>query len=227
MHLALLVFLGMSAAAAQETHQRAGAEAAAAALALREPDEGSPFFAEASLATVEMRAFAQRERQGAVLPDGNAEFPSVRGDEPTALQMFTGFFTGMFASVANPFARPAPATAALRTEPAQFSLADRREFDAVFEVTNRGRRILRLDFPTTQHIEILTRAPGGQVIERWSDDRAFREEEDIIFINPGEKIQYEERIPTREMKAGETYTIEAELTGHSQYRAQTQITPAP
>ncbi|MCX7868534.1 MAG: BsuPI-related putative proteinase inhibitor [Terrimicrobiaceae bacterium] len=202
-------------------------EQMAAAFAVRPPDEGSPFFGYREAAREDVVQMAGGEIGGAMLPDGNAQYPTVRGDDRTILQMFTGFFTGMFASVRNPFVKEPAAAASLELDPPEFSLADRREVEANFQVANRTRRILRLDYPTSQRIEILTRSPSGEIVERWSDDRAFDQSEGIVFINPGERISYSEKIPTRDMKAGETYTIEAEVAGSQEYRAQVQVTPLP
>jgi len=63
------------------------------------------------------------------------------------------------------------------------------------------------------------------VIDRWSDDRAFQPEEGIVVINPRERIEYQEKIPTREMKAGESYRVQTFTTGTEKFQSEKLITP--
>jgi hypothetical protein len=152
------------------------------------------------------------------------DYPRNKGSEQSAGQMFSTFFTGMFSSV-----RLGPKNTSgskLAVEPAAFSLDDRREITATFVVENRTARLLKLDFPTSQRIEILVRDNNGKVIEKWSDDRAFRDESGVVMINPGEHIQYEEKIATRDMQPGRTYTIEASLANNPEFTKTAFVTPS-
>jgi hypothetical protein len=92
-------------------------------------------------------------------------------------------------------------------------------------VRNNSKELTRLEFPTTQHIEILARNASGSVVERWSDDRGFQSEEGIVVINPRERIEYQEKISTRELRAGQTYTVEATLKSQPDYPASQSVNP--
>src|SRR5690606_33746015 len=140
-------------------------------------------------------------------------------------KMFTSFFTEMFASV-DIGGKSDSSGSKLVIEPSEFSVDDRREITVRFLVQNRSNRLVKLDFPTSQRVEILVRNPAGEVIERWSDDRAFHDEAGVVMINPDERIQYEERIATREMQPGVTYTIEASLANNPEFTKTTTITPS-
>lgn len=154
--------------------------------------------------------------------------PGGDGRSETALSTFTGFFTDMFSSIRLGRHKTAKAEpSSLIIEPSEFSLGDRREVEATYEVRNLSKKIMRLDYPTGQQIEILATDEGGRVVERWSDDRAFEKEESIVFINPRERIQYSEKIPTREMKAGSSYTISAQSVDHPEFNASRPVTPEP
>ena len=72
-----------------------------------------------------------------------------------------------------------------------------------------------------------TKDAAGNVINRWSQDRAFDPNEGFVEINPAEFIVYSEKVPTSAMKAGETYTIEASLAGQDGYITSTTVTPLP
>lgn len=129
-----------------------------------------------------------------------------------------GFFGSIFHSV-RVGTRPEKIGSQITIDPAVVNLEERRDFTVVFTVTNKTRQMLRLDFPTTQRIEILTRDPAGNVISRWSEDRAFEPKQGILTLNPDEKAEYTARIPTRDMKPGERYEVEAVLVGHPEYTA--------
>lgn len=198
------------------------------AFALKPPDEASPFFSDRELARRERQESTSQELTGGIGPNETAIYPRVRDSNNSAAKTFTGFFTNMFSSIrVSPFRKKRPVLPQIQAEPKEFSLADRREIEVTYSLRNQTRKMMRLDFPTTQRIEILTRNENMEMIERWSDDRAFQEEEGIIFINPGERISYTEPVPTREMKPGQLQTISADLVGYPEYSDGTQITPSP
>jgi hypothetical protein len=153
-----------------------------------------------------------------------SDFPRNKGAEASAGQMFTTFFTSMFSSV-KLGTKPSSGSK-LTVEPTSFALDDRREISATFVVQNRTSKLLKLDFPTSQRIEILVRDPNGKVIEKWSDDRAFRDESGVVMINPNEHIQYEEKIATRDMQPGKSYTIEASLANNPEFTKTVVVTPS-
>ena len=195
----------------------------ASAFGVIPPDEGSPFFAERQSA----KFSASQEGQDLLEGEGVAVFPQSKRSPDSATTIFTKFFTDMFASVKLGRVRPEKTTQALTVEPSEFSLAERRELDATYTVRNNTKRLMRLDFNTTQRIDIQTTNPSGKVIEKWSDDRAFQFGEGVIFINPQERIEYSEKVATREMKPSETYTIKADVVGYPDYTATAPVTPSP
>jgi Intracellular proteinase inhibitor len=193
------------------------------AFGVTQPDEGSPFFAERQSAKFN----TSQEGQELLAGEGVAVFPKSKGSPDSATTIFTKFFTEMFASVKLWHVRPEKTTQSLSVEPSQFSLAERRELDATYTVRNNTKRLMRLDFNTTQRIDIQTTNPSGKVIEKWSDDHAFQFGEGVIFINPKERIEYSEKVATREMKPSETYTIKADMIGYPDYTATVPVTPSP
>ncbi len=96
-------------------------------------------------------------------------------------------------------------------------MAERRELDAKYTVLNNTKKIIRLDFNTTQRIDILTFDPAGKVVEKWSEDRLFMLQEGVVIINPKERIEYSEKVATRDMKPSEPYTIKADVIGYPDY----------
>jgi len=197
-----------------------------AAFSLQPPDESSPFFADRELARMERRQSAQRDLGGATGPNDTAIYPSTRSTN-SASATFTRFFTEMFSSIRFGKKDAADGPATIKVEPNPVSLSDRREVDVTFVVTNEGKRIQRIDYPSTQRVEITAVDQNGQQVERWSDDRFFEPEDGIVFINPGERIQYWEKVPTRDMKPGESYEIRAEVASDPELSATELITPEP
>lgn len=152
-------------------------------------------------------------------------YPRSKGADVNAGKIFTGFFTDMFASVKLGTDEEARASSQLTIEPKSFSLDDRREFTVNYIVTNKTKEIIKLDFPNAQRIEITVADPTGKVIERWSDDRFFAEVTGVVMVNPGERIEYIERIPTREMQPGVTYRVEAMIPNYPDFTRSIEITP--
>jgi len=189
------------------------------AFAIRPPDEASPFFFDPALAR-------QAESEGSGPSTTTvAEYPKNRGAENSAWAQFGGFFTGMFASVNIGPIRSAPVTSKMSVDPTVFPLQDRRELNVTYTIQNNTKKIMRLEYPTSQRIEILTYDSQGAVIDKWSDDRSFTPEEGIVVINPKERIEYQERIPTREMKPEQTYRVDTFSTTEPNFLTQETITP--
>jgi len=153
------------------------------------------------------------------------QYPRSKGATVNAGKIFTSFFTDMFASVKIGVSEEARASSQLTIEPKKLSLDDRREFTVNYVVSNKTGDIMKLDFPNAQRIEITVSDPAGKVIERWSDDRFFAEATGVVMVNPGERIEYVERIPTREMQPGMTYTVEAAVPNYPDFTRSVQITP--
>jgi hypothetical protein len=182
------------------------------------PEKESPFF----VLNGNDQTPGQRARSAMTGPA--ADYPRNKGSEQSAGQMFSTFFTGMFSSV-RIGGKPSSGSK-LVVEPKTFSLDDRRELAVTFSVENKTGRLVKLDFPTSQRIEILVRDPNGKVLEKWSDDRAFTDESGVVMINPDEHIQYEEKIATRDMQPGKTYPIEASLANNPEFTKTAVVTPS-
>jgi len=192
------------------------------AFALQDPDEGSPFFQDREAAQAALNGPVNKE----VERKAPAIYPKSKDSPDSAASIFTKFFTDMFASVHFSKLSMEKTTEKLALDPPQFSLADRREVEVSYSIRNNTKRVMRFDYPSSQHIEILTSDPQGKVIDKWSDDRSFDQKEGLVFINPKERIEYQEKIPTREMKPNNTYTVQAEVVGKPEYTTSKTVTPS-
>lgn len=115
--------------------------------------------------------------------------------------------------------------ATVRVEPADFAAAERREVRVIFTVQNTTKKAERLEFPTSQRIELTVRGPDGKQIFQWSEDRLFEHKPATVVINPRERIEYDAAVPTRDMTAGAVYAAEAVLVGRPEISAVVQIKP--
>lgn len=161
-----------------------------------------------------------------------AENPPLEGGaEPAATPRkgFLGRMGDVVAPVVPAFLKRKPATenveASIAIEPADFSVKERREIEVTFSVANRSRRIVKMDFPTSQRIEVVLRDPAGKPIFQWSEDHLFQPVAATVVINPNERIEYKAAVPTRDMVGGRTYAVEAMLVGRPDITAAGQVTP--
>ena len=217
----ILLATGLAPLLAQTAKPKSTPVDPSTAFAIAEPDENSPFFMDQKdAARTRGVDYAGHESGGFV-----AEYPLSKNSPDSAMAQIKGFFTGMFASVNFGPIRRAPTTEKLEIDPAKFSLQDRREVNVTYTIRNNTKNISRLEYPTTQRIDILTYDSKGLVIDRWSDDRAFQPEDGIVIINPKERIEYQEKIPTREMKPGESYRVKTFTTSTEKFEQEKTITP--
>lgn len=106
-------------------------------------------------------------------------------------------------------------------------LTEVRQLPVRVTLTNRGDRAVELIFPTEQRIEILLHDSSGQIVTRWSENRAFAERAGTLLINPGERVEYSETIATRELSSGKVFTVEATVPAYPELDAQRKSIAAP
>lgn len=113
----------------------------------------------------------------------------------------------------------------LDISPQPLKLSEARQMRVTLVLTNRSSNFVHLEFPTTQRIEILIRNRAGKLVTQWSEDQSFVNEPSYISINPGERVEYSESVPTREMAAGQPYTIEGFFPNYDDLRTTRTIVP--
>ena len=92
-------------------------------------------------------------------------------------------------------------------------------------VGQNGERSVHLDFPTSQHLELLMKSEGGAVVQRWSDDQKVEREASFVAVNPGERLEYTTSLSTRNMSVGKTYVIEATVPGYPAISGKKIVVP--
>jgi hypothetical protein len=177
------------------------------------PDESAPFFPSEALQQIELRN------------SPSVGYPQVKKGSDNMLGQMRSFFAGLVPPIKFGGGRESSESATLAVEPENPVLKDQRELGVTYAVRNNSKELKRLEFDSSQHIEILVRNADGKVIERWSDDRGIAKDEGIVVINPHERIEYQEKVSTRELRAGQVYTLEAALKSQPDYSASQLVTP--
>jgi hypothetical protein len=113
----------------------------------------------------------------------------------------------------------------MSVEPFPLDLTETRQLKVTLRLTNKSKRLVQLEFPTTQRIEVLVRNRNGKLVEQWSEDQAFSNEPTLVTINPGERLEYPANIATRDMVPGEPQTIIGYFPNYDQLKATQVIVP--
>ena len=115
--------------------------------------------------------------------------------------------------------------ATLTLDPPAPKLAEVRLVQVKLQLLNKGRHLVRFDFPTSQRIDVVVKDAAGKILEQWSEYHRFEKTPGMVTINPGERLEYTASVATREMKAGETFSIEAWLPSYDSIRASAAVSP--
>ncbi len=103
-------------------------------------------------------------------------------------------------------------TIALDYAPKPVRVGRDRSITVAVAVNNSSKRQQTLE-NNGQRIEILLREPGGKVLTRWSESRSFDAKLTSSIVNPGEKIEFTEKISTRDLRPGGSYELVAYVPG--------------
>lgn len=115
----------------------------------------------------------------------------------------------------------------LQLPPQPIRLSETRQLPVNVRLTNRGDRAVELRFPTEQRIEIYLRDAAGDIVTRWSDNRAFEANATSILINPNEHLEYSETIATRDLAPNKVFTVEVSMPAYPELDATRKSLTAP
>jgi hypothetical protein len=111
-------------------------------------------------------------------------------------------------------------------DPADVQLSNTRQVQVTVGLYNRSKKdFVHLDFPTSQRVEILTLDSTGKVINTWSEDQSFTNDPATITVNPGERVEYNASVPTRQMSAGQPYIIQVSFPNYPDLKIEQRIVP--
>lgn len=116
-------------------------------------------------------------------------------------------------------------TVELKLSPQPLKLGEANRLKVTMTLINRGKKLVPLEFPTSQRIEVLIKNAAGKTIEQWSQDQAFTSEPTVVTINPLERAEYAVEVATRDLSAGERFSVEAYLPAYNTLRAEKTLVP--
>jgi len=111
--------------------------------------------------------------------------------------------------------------------PLPLTLSEVRRMDVTIKLINRGKRLVQLQFPTSQRIEVVVLDENGGKVMQWSEDQYFENAPSYLSINPGERVQYDLKVATREMVGGRKYTLETSVPGYEALKERLTLMPLP
>jgi hypothetical protein len=115
----------------------------------------------------------------------------------------------------------------VQVPPQAVRLSEVRQLHVKATLGNIGKGPASLEFPTSQRIEIQLLDAAGQVLTRWSENRAFAQEAGHLLINPREQIVYDETIATRELQPGRVYSADVFFPNYPELHARQKFMTAP
>jgi hypothetical protein len=110
-------------------------------------------------------------------------------------------------------------TLTMELDPVPLKVPENRQVKVTLQLANKGKKLVQLEFPTTQRIEVLVRNSSGKMVEQWSEDQSFSNEQTLVAINPNERLEYSVSVSTRDMIPGQGYSIEAFFPNYDQLKA--------
>ena len=116
-------------------------------------------------------------------------------------------------------------TVEMKLSPLPLKLSEANRLKVTLTLVNHGKKLAPLEFPTSQRIEVLIKNGAGKTIEQWSQDQAFASEPTVVTINPNERAEYSAEVATREMSAGQSYTVQGFFPKYDTLKAGQTITP--
>lgn len=116
-------------------------------------------------------------------------------------------------------------TVDMKLAPLPLKLSAANRLKVTLTLMNHSKKLAQLEFPTSQRIEVLVKNSAGKMVEQWSQDQSFASEPTVVAINPGERAEYAVEVATRDLAAGQTYTVLAFFPNHESLKVEKTIVP--
>ena len=113
----------------------------------------------------------------------------------------------------------------MKLSPLPLKLAETNRLKVTLTLANHGKKLAPLEFPTSQRIEVLVKNSAGKTVEQWSQDQAFTSEPTVVTINPGERAEYSVEVATRDLSAGQSYTVRGFFPKYEELKAEKMLVP--
>ena len=115
----------------------------------------------------------------------------------------------------------------LQVSPQTVKLSEVRQLEIKLTLINQGKASVQLDFANDQRIEIFLMDSAEIILTRWSDNHAVNAKPGALLINPGEHIEYNETIATRDLTPNKVFIVEVFFPKYPELRARQKFLTAP
>jgi len=176
--------------------------------------------------------------QPSTAPETRPSVPTTPVPTPTPITTTTLKKRGLFGRVLHPFSssevlpkyndrKLRGLILDLQVSPQPVRLSEVRQMEVKVTVTNMGNRMIPLDFPTDQRIEIQLLNAADAVLTKWSENHAIKDKPGTILINPGEHVEYKENIATRDLTPGRVFTADVFLPKYPELHVRQKFLTEP
>jgi Intracellular proteinase inhibitor len=118
-------------------------------------------------------------------------------------------------------------TLEVQISPQPIKLSETRQLEVRALLISNAKTAVALDFPTDQRIEIYLMTTEGTLLTKWSDNHAISQKSGTVTINPEERIEYNERIATRDLTPNKVFVVEVFFPKFPELRARQKFLTAP
>ena len=115
----------------------------------------------------------------------------------------------------------------LQVSPQPVRLSEVRQMQIKVTIINLGNRMIPLDFPTDQRIEIQLLNSADIVLTKWSENHAIKDKPGTVLINPTEHVEYKENIATRDLTPGRVFTADVFFPKYPELRIRQKFLTEP
>ena len=176
--------------------------------------------------------------QPSTAPETRPSVPTTPVPTPTPITTTTLKKRGLFGRILHPFSssevlpkyndrKLRGLILDLQVSPQPVRLSEVRQMEVKVTVTNMGNRMIPLDFPTDQRIEIQLLNAADAVLTKWSENHAIKDKPGTILINPGEHVEYKENIATRDLTPGRVFTADVFLPKYPELHVRQKFLTEP
>lgn len=117
----------------------------------------------------------------------------------------------------------------LQLSPEPVKLSEVRHLQAHLTVSNKSKKPkpITLDFPNEERIEIFLRNSAEVVLTKFSDNHSYENTPGTVLINPGEHVDYDGTISTRDLTPNKVFICEIFFPQYPELRVRQKFLTAP
>lgn len=115
----------------------------------------------------------------------------------------------------------------LHLSPQPIKLSEVRQLEVRLTLMNKARHGINLEFPNEERIEIFLRNSAEVVLTKYSENHSYDNVPGTVLINPGEHIDYNATIATRELTPNKVFICEVYFPQFPELRIRQKFLTAP